>query len=63
MAHVRMILAEDAPEQAARDEALVCRWRQAHGIVVDTTGAREWVADRLERMAARQQAFDERYGL
>jgi ParB-like chromosome segregation protein Spo0J len=26
MAHARMILAEDAPEQAARDEALVCRW-------------------------------------
>jgi hypothetical protein len=45
MAHARMILAEDAPEQAARDAALVRRWRQVHGIVVDTAGARARIAE------------------
>jgi hypothetical protein len=39
MAHARMILAQDSPEQTAHDAALVSRWRQVHGIVVDTAGA------------------------
>jgi hypothetical protein len=63
VAEARMILAEDAPEQAARDEALVCRWRQAHGIVVDAAGARARIAQRLEAMAVRQQAYDECHGV
>jgi hypothetical protein len=63
MAEALMVLAEDAPEQAAYDEALVRRWRQAHGIVVDAAGAREWVMQRLDEMAERLQASDARDGL
>ena len=63
VAEARMVLAEDAPEQAAHDAALVCRWRQAHGIVVGAAGARARIAERLEAMARRQSASDERYGL
>jgi hypothetical protein len=49
-------LADDSPAQAARDEALVGRWRQAHGIVEDAGGARARIAERLEQMAARLHA-------
>ena len=49
------ILANDSPEQEAHDATLRRRWCQARGIVVDTTGAREWVADRLEKMTERQR--------
>jgi hypothetical protein len=63
VAEALMVLAEDSPEQAAHDAALVRRWRQVHGIVVDTAGARARIAERLEVMAKRQLASDERYGL
>jgi hypothetical protein len=63
MADALMVLAGDSPEQAVHDEALMRRWCQAHGIVVDAAGARARVAERLETMAARQRASDERYGL
>jgi hypothetical protein len=56
MAEALAVLAEETPEQTARDEALMRRWCQAHSIVVDATGARERVMQRLEIMAARQQA-------
>jgi hypothetical protein len=57
MAEVLMVLADDTPEQAAHDEALRSRWRQAHGIVVDTSGAREWILQRLDQMAERERAY------
>jgi fermentation-respiration switch protein FrsA (DUF1100 family) len=63
MADALMVLAGDTPEQAAHDEALISRWRQTHGIVVDASGAREWVLQRLDEMATRQQAYDEHDGL
>ncbi len=63
MAEALMVLAGDTPEQAAHDEALGSRWRQTHGIVVDTSGARERILQRLDEMAERQQAYNERYGL
>jgi hypothetical protein len=63
MAHALMTLAEDTPEQAAHDAALVRRWHQVHGVVVDAAGARARIAERLEVMARRQSASDERYGL
>jgi hypothetical protein len=56
------VLGNDSAEQAAHDEALVRQWRQAHGIVVDTAGARARIAARLEQMAARQQAYEARDG-
>jgi hypothetical protein len=55
MADALMVLAEESPEQAAHDEALVSRWRQVHGMTVDA-GARVHIAERLEEMARRQQA-------
>jgi hypothetical protein len=63
MAHALSALAQDSPEQAAHDEALMRRWCQAHGIVVDAAGARAHVAERLETMAARQRAAGERDGV
>jgi hypothetical protein len=63
MADALLILAEDSPEQTAHDAALVRRWDQTHGIVVDASGARARIAARLEVMARRQSASDERYGL
>jgi hypothetical protein len=59
VAEALMVLAEDAPEQATHDAALVRRWRQVHGIVVDTAGARARIAQRLEVMARRQSASQE----
>ena len=56
LAEALMVLAEETPEQAARDEALVRRWSQAHGIAWDAAGARAHVAARLEAMARREQA-------
>ena len=56
MAEALTVLAEETPEQAARDEALVRRWCQAHGIAGDAAGARAHVAARLEAMARREQA-------
>jgi hypothetical protein len=49
-------LAEESPEQAEQDEALVHRWRQAKGLVVDAHGARRRIAHRLDEMAERQHA-------
>jgi hypothetical protein len=63
MADALMVLAEDSPAQAAHDAAVVRRWDQAHGIVEDAAGARARIAQRLEEMAERQQAYDECYGL
>ena len=57
MAEALRVLAGDTPEQVAHDEALMSRWRQAHGIVVDTSGAREWVLQRLDQMAERERAY------
>jgi hypothetical protein len=57
MADALTVLAGEIPEQAARDAALVSRWCHAHGIVVETTGARAWVDERLEQMAARERAY------
>jgi hypothetical protein len=54
MAEALTVLAEDAPEQAAHDAALVSRWCQAHGIVVDV-GARDRVLARLEEISRRQE--------
>jgi hypothetical protein len=62
MADALMVLAGDSPEQAAHDEALMRRWCQAHGIVVDA-GARDRVLARLEEMSRRQQAAGERDGV
>jgi hypothetical protein len=59
VAEARMVLAEDAPEQAAHDAALVRCWRQVHGIIVDTAGARARIAERLEVVARRQSASQE----
>jgi ATP-dependent exoDNAse (exonuclease V) beta subunit len=56
LAEALLALAEEAPEQAARDEALVRRWCQAHGIAGEAAGARAHVAARLEAMARREQA-------
>jgi hypothetical protein len=57
MADAIRVLSGETPEQAARDAALVSRWCHAHGIVVETTGARAWVAERLEQMAERKRAY------
>jgi hypothetical protein len=62
LAHALMTLAEESPEQAAHDEALVRRGRQAHGIAVDA-GARARVLARLEAMSRRQQAAGARDGV
>jgi ATP-dependent exoDNAse (exonuclease V) beta subunit len=56
IADVLAALEKDSPERAAQDEALVCRWRQAQGVVVDAPGARQRIAHRLAEMAERQQA-------
>jgi len=63
MAEALMVVANDSPEQAAHDAALFRRWCQAHGIVSDADGARAYVMRRLDAMAARLQAADERDGL
>ncbi len=56
VAEALTVLAGETVEQAARDEALVRRWCQAHGIAGDAAGARAHVAARLEAMARREQA-------
>jgi hypothetical protein len=61
VAEALMVLAEELSEQAVHGAALVRRWRQVHAIVVDAAGAR--ITARLEVMARRQSASDERYGL
>jgi hypothetical protein len=62
MAEALTALAGEAPEQAVHDEALMRRWCQAQGVVVEA-GARDRVLTRLETMAARQRAAGERDGL
>jgi hypothetical protein len=62
MPQILATLADDAPAQAAHDAALVRRWRQAQGIVVDASGARERVMQRLEVMAARMRFYAEPQG-
>ena len=62
MAEALAVLAEETPEQATHDAALVRRWRQAQGLAVDAAGARARVMARLEEMARRQQAAGARSG-
>ena len=62
MAEALTVLAEETPEQATHDAALVRRWRQAQGLAVDAAGARARVMARLEEMARRQQAAGARSG-
>jgi|SRR5687767_4325613 hypothetical protein len=53
----------DTPEQVAQYATAQAQWQAVQGRHKGTAGARERVMRRLENMAARQQAYDEHYGL